>query len=59
MDILQYNQKVINLIDNQLKGIDIDKISKEREVCIEKSINEIQNYVKSGNITYEDVTAIY
>ena len=54
------NQKVINLIDNQLKGIDIDKISKEKEkYVIEKSINEIQNYVKSGNITYEDVTAIY
>ncbi|CEK29968.1 aspartyl/glutamyl-tRNA amidotransferase subunit A [[Clostridium] sordellii] len=53
------NQEVINLIDNQLKEIDIDKISKEKErYVIEKSIDEIQSYVKSGKITYSDITAI-
>lgn len=54
------NEEVIKIIDEQLQGIDMERLVKEKETYItEKSISEIQQQVRDGAITYEEITAIY
>ena len=53
------NDKVIESIDQQLRGMDMDRIMKEKEkYLVEKSIQDIQSSVKKGDLTYEELTAI-
>lgn len=53
------NDQVIETIDAQLWGLDIDKIVAEKEDdIVEKSIQEIQSEVENGNLSYEELTAV-
>lgn len=53
------NDKVIESIDKQLNGFDIENLVKNKETyIIEKNIPEIQQAVKDEKITYEEITAI-
>lgn len=51
--------KVIETIDSQLQGIDIDRIVGEKEkYVLGKSIQDIQDSIKEGKLNYEELTAI-
>lgn len=54
------NEEVINSIDNQLKGMDVARLTDEKEaLVVEKSISQLQEAVESGALTYTEITAIY
>lgn len=57
---IQYNQeKVVKMIDSQLKGIDIEKIRVKAKLIEEKSVRNLQELVNKGDLTYEELTAYY
>ncbi|MFS0780161.1 amidase family protein [Bacillus sp. 1P06AnD] len=54
------NGKLIASIDKQIKGLDMEKLRKDKEkYVIEKNIEDLQKAVKDGLLTYEEITAIY
>lgn len=54
-----HNEDVTANIDSQLYGLDIAGIVRNKETyVIEKEIAEIQNAIKDGSLTYEELTAI-
>ena len=53
------NDEVIQIIDAQLQGIDMESVVKEKSgYIVEKSIHEIQQEVEKGNLSYEEITAV-
>lgn len=53
------NEKVVESIEDQLQGMDMDRIIKDKEqYVVGKSIQDIQNAVKEGALDYEELTAI-
>jgi len=52
-------KEVVEVIDNQLKDIDMDKVIEKSDLILEKNILELQNSVSNGEITYKDITALY
>lgn len=53
------NEELIASIDRQLDGIDIERLAADKDKYIlEKSVAELQQAVRSGSLTYEDITAI-
>ncbi|MCB6287523.1 hypothetical protein LI154_18445 [[Clostridium] scindens] len=54
-----HNEELISNIDSQLSGLDIESIVQKKEkLVIEKEIADIQNAIKNGSLTYEELTAI-
>ena len=54
-----HNEELISNIDRQLSGLDIDSIVQNKEkFVIEKEITDIQDTIKAGRLTYEELTAI-
>ncbi|MGI6070592.1 MAG: amidase family protein, partial [Blautia sp.] len=54
-----HNEELLSNIDRQLSGLDIENIVEDKEkYVIEKEITDIQNAIKDGNLTYEELTAI-
>jgi len=53
------NEEVIAIIDKQLDGINIENILKKKHLILEKNVEELQNSIKSGELTYEELTAFY
>lgn len=53
------NDSIINTIDSQLKGLNIDEILSKEKLILEKNIEELQEMVKNGDLTYEEITALY
>ena len=54
-----HNEELISNIDSQLSGLDIESIVQKKEkLVIEKEIADIQNAIKDGSLTYEELTAI-
>lgn len=52
-------EEVIAGIDKQLLGIDMEKVIREKEAyVVEKSIQELQQEVRQGLLTYEEITAV-
>lgn len=52
-------EQVIETIDEQLHGMDIDGIVREKEkFVVGKSIPDIQASIKAGDLNYEELTAI-
>lgn len=52
------NDEVIQIIDAQLQGIDMESVVKEKSgYIVEKSIHEIQQEVEKGNLSYEEIQA--
>lgn len=52
-------EEVIAGIDKQLLGIDMEKMIREKEAyVVEKSIEELQQEVRQGLLTYEEITAV-
>lgn len=49
----------IKLIDEQLKGLDIEKIRAKAHLIMEKSIAEIKASIAEGKLSYEELTAFY
>lgn len=60
---IEYNSKknadVLKIIDSQLETVDLNFIEKKKNLIFEKSLEEIQASVKSGDLTYEEITAFY
>lgn len=54
------NDKVIVSIDSQLDKIDIEKLVTDKEhFILNKNVEQLQQAVLSGKLTYEELTAIY
>lgn len=54
------NDAIIEAIDRQLDGLDMEKLISEKEgLVLEKNIRQLQASVRSGELTYEELTAIY
>lgn len=54
------NDQVLRSIDKQLQGIDVKTLAETKEgLVLEKNISQIQKAVKSGDISYEELMAIY
>ena len=54
-----HNEELISNIDSQLSGLDITSIVQNKEkFVIEKEITDIQDTIKDGRLTYEELTAI-
>lgn len=59
-EYIAYNkQSQIDNINLQLEGIDLEKIRNKKSLIMEKTITEIQDAVKRGELTYEELTAFY
>lgn len=57
--IAYHNEELITLIDYQLANVDINQILADKEnAVVEKSIEELQQAVARGELTYEEITAI-
>lgn len=58
--IAYQNEDVISSIDHQLSDIDIDRILAEKEdAVVEKTVEELQQAVARGELTYEEITAVF
>lgn len=55
----KHNEEVISIIDKQLDGINIENLLKKKNLILEKTVYELQNHIKSGELTYEELTAFY
>lgn len=54
-----HNEELVSNIDSQLYGLDIAGIVQNKEkYVIEKDITDIQDKIKDGSLTYEELTAI-
>lgn len=53
------NDHLIKIIDDQLKGIDIEAVKSKSQLIEQKSIKEIQDLIKNQKITYEELVAYY
>lgn len=59
-EALQYNQtKVVQMIDNQLEGLDIESIRSKEKMIIEKDIESLQKDIDNNKLTYTELTAFY
>ncbi len=57
--VIMYESKVIENIDNQLKGVDIEAVRSKESLILDKSIEELQTSIKKGDLNYETLTAFY
>jgi amidase len=53
------NDKIVNNINQQLLGYDLEQISNKEHLVIEADVEELQLLIKSGHLTYSDIMAIY
>lgn len=53
------NDKIIDAIDKQLVGIDIELVKSKASFIEQKSIEEIKDNLSSGNISYQELMAYY
>lgn len=54
------NETLIEIIDHQIHDLDMERILEEKEeLVLEKSVEELQQAVRQGELTYEELTAIY
>ena len=58
-ELTLYENKVIETIDAQLKGLPIEKIREKSALIMEKSIEEIQASITKGELSYTELTAFY
>ncbi len=59
-EAIQYNQeKVVQMIDEQLAGIEMEPIIAKENLILEKSIEELQSSIQNGDLTYLELTAYY
>ncbi|MGI6258125.1 MAG: amidase family protein [Anaerovoracaceae bacterium] len=57
---LSYDKKdQIARIDQQLEGLDIEKIRGKKDLIMEKSVDELQASIAKGDLTYVELTAFY
>lgn len=53
------NEEIIASIDRQTEGLDMKRLMEEKEpFVVEQSIEELQNHVSRGELTYEELTAV-
>lgn len=58
--IAYQNEKLIASIDRQLSGVNIDVLSADKENdVVEKSVEELQQAVSRGELTYAEITAVF
>ncbi len=53
------NAEIIQIIDKQLKGIDIEAVKSKSDLMAHKTIAEIEQAVKNKDFTYEELVAYY
>lgn len=59
-EAIQYNQaKVVDMINAQLEGIDVEKIRLKKDLILEKTIFELQEIIANGQLTYTELTVFY
>lgn len=58
-EVIMYDNDVIKTIDAQLQNLPIEEIRKKEKLIMEKSIEEIQESIKKGELTYTELTAFY
>lgn len=46
-------------IEQQLNGIDIEKIREKAPIIMEKSVEQLQTAISNGELSYEELTAFY
>lgn len=57
---LQFKQdKIIQTIDSMLEGLDLEAIRAKRDLILDKSLEELQVAIASGQLSYHDLTAFY
>lgn len=54
-----YDNNVIEMINSQMSGIELDKVRSKKNLIMEKSIEDIQKSIAKGELTYTDLTAFY
>lgn len=58
-EVIMYDNDVVKTIDSQLENLPIEEIRKKDKLIMEKSIDEIQESIKKGELTYTELTAFY
>ncbi|WP_425539236.1 amidase family protein [Microaceticoccus formicicus] len=58
-EVIMYDNDVIKTIDAHLQNLPIEEIRKKEKLIMEKSIEEIQESIKKGELTYTELTAFY
>ncbi|QPK93786.1 hypothetical protein HCQ94_04140 [Actinomyces sp. zg-332] len=59
-EAIQYNQKKVrDVINAQIKGFDIESIKSKKHLILERTIEEIQKSVQSGELSYTEITVFY
>lgn len=54
------NEELIAAIDRQLSDVEIDRLLAQKEnAVVEKSVEELQRAVGRGELTYEEITAVF
>lgn len=57
--IVYDKDRVLKPIHNQLKGINIDNVKIKEKAVVNATVDELQNMVDDGKLSYEELTSIY